>query len=134
MDPVSMALIAAIAAGVAKGAGDVAEAVVSDAYRALKRLLARKFGQDSEVVEAVDAAESKPDSQARKSVLSEEIEASGALTDPEIVAAASRLLELLGAPVGSMTIQQASGSNIAQAAPGAHAVVQTGLAPDPPQR
>jgi hypothetical protein len=45
MDPVTLAVIAAIAAGLAKGAGDVAESAVAEAYRGLKQLLARKFGR-----------------------------------------------------------------------------------------
>jgi hypothetical protein len=134
MDPVTLAIIAAIAAGLAKGAGDVAQSAVGDAYRGLKQLLARKFGHTSDVVKAVDDAEAKPESEARKSVLREEIEASGAGTDPEIVAAAQQLLEHLGNPAGGSNVQQAKGSYIAQAAQGGSAQVHIGSPPGEPER
>ena len=133
MDPVTLAVIAAIAAGLAKGAGDVAQTAVADAYRGLKQLLARKFGGGSDVVKAIDDAEAKPESEARKSVLREEVEASGAGSDPEIIAAAERLLQQLGGPAGGDNVQQAIGSYIAQAAQGGHAQVDVGVSPSEPK-
>jgi hypothetical protein len=129
MDPVTLAIIAAIAAGVAKGAGNVAESAVIDAYRGLKQLLTRKFGHDSDVVKAIDAAEAKPASEARKSMLREEVEASGAGSDPEVIRAAEQLLQHLGSDSGGVNIQQARGRYIAQAAAGGTAVVHVPVEP-----
>lgn len=134
MDPVTLAVIAAIAAGLAKGAGDVAESALVDAYRGLKQLLVRKFGRGSDVVKAIDGAEARPESEARKSVLHEEVEASGAGSDPEIIAAAERLLQHLGGQTGGVNVQQAKGSYIAQAAADGHAQVNVGVPPSEPER
>lgn len=133
MDPVTLAIIAAISAGLAKGAGEVAQSAVKDTYSGLKKLLARKFGHTSDVVQAVASAEAKPDSEARKSVLREEIEASGAATDPEVIAAARELLEGLAAGGGGTNVQQASGSYIAQAAQGGNAEVHVAPPGEPPR-
>ena len=132
MDPVTLAIIAAIAAGVAKGAGDVAESAVGDAYRRLKQLLARKFGHAPNIVRAIDDAEAKPESEARKSVLREEIEASSAAKDPEVLALARQLLEQLGNPAAGVNVQQAKGSYIAQAGQGGNAQVHVGSPPAEP--
>lgn len=134
MDPVTLAVIAAIAAGAAKGVSQVAESAVIDGYRALKQLLARKFGQGSDVVKAIESAEEKPESEGRKNVLREEISASGAETDPEILAIAQQLLAHLGGPVGDINVQQAHGSYIAQAAARGHAEVHVATPPSEPER
>jgi hypothetical protein len=133
MDPITLAIIAAIAVGLAKGAGDVAQTAVGDAYRGLKQLLVRKFGHDSDVVKAVDAAEAKPDSEGRKTTLSEEVEASGARSDPEIITAAERLIEQLGGTAAGGDLQVAIGSYIAQAAARGHAQVNVGVPPSKPE-
>jgi hypothetical protein len=132
VDPVTLALIAAIAAGAAKGVSQVVESAVTDGYRGLKQLLARKFGHDSDVVKAIESAEEKPESEGRKNVLREEIAASGAEADPEILAAARQLLAQLSGPAGDVNVQQAHGSYIAQAGAGGHAEVHVATPPDPP--
>lgn len=124
MDPISLAIVAAVAAGLAKGAGDVGQSVIVDGYRQLKSLLARRFGGHSQVVQAVDAVESRPESAARRGVLTEEIANSGADRDPEIVDLAQDLLDRIqrDAAPGS-SVQMAFGSYIAQADRHGHAEV-----------
>lgn len=68
---------------------------VQDAYAALKTLLLRKFGEKSELSEAVTILEQKPNSKARKVMLAEEVEAIGADKDKELLAVARQLQELL---------------------------------------
>ena len=120
MDPITAAIVAAIAAGTAK----VAEQAIVDAYAGLKELLRRKFGAKSEVVKAVKALEAKPDSAARKDVVKEEVAAAKADQDPELLQAAHALLDKIGAqPGGVQVIQQATGSYIAQASGGSTASV-----------
>jgi len=124
MDPITLAIMAAIGAGVAGGAGQVAEKAVVDAYTGLKDLLAQKFGAGSKVVQAAQAVEENPQSKSRPATLNEEITAARADQDPELLKAAQQLLELLKSqPGGAQVIQQASGSNIAQAAGGSTASV-----------
>ena len=45
MDPISAAIVAGLAAGVAGGATEVGKKVIGDAYNALKAALQRKFGR-----------------------------------------------------------------------------------------
>jgi hypothetical protein len=61
-------------------------------------------------VKAIDGAEARPESEARRSVLREEVEASGAGSDPDIIAVAERLLQHLGGQTGGVNVQQAKGS------------------------
>jgi hypothetical protein len=117
MDPVTIAILAAIGTTVAQGAGQaVGENVVDDIYARLKQSLASKFGKNSEVLQSVEAVEAKPDSAGRKETLREEVEASRVDRDPEIRAVAQELLDALAAqPGGEQHIQHAVGNYIAQA-------------------
>jgi len=121
MEPITLtAIAAALTAGVTAGFGQAAgESLFADAYGRLKATLKRKFGNDSEVVKAVDNLERKPDSENRQGQLEEEVEAAGADQDPDVRRAAQELLEQVRAqPGGEAHIQKtqtAIGSNIAQA-------------------
>jgi phage terminase small subunit len=121
MDPVTTAILAAIAAGVPK----VIEQAAADAYDALKAVLRRKFGDQSDVIKATKDLESKPDSAGRQATLHEEVTAAKADQDPEVLAAARALLERIKAqPGGEQFVQTAIGSYIAQAGPHAKASVR----------
>lgn len=116
MDPVTAALLAAIAAGVTKGLTQVSQQSIVDAYHRLKELLSNKFGPQSDVVKSVENLEVKPDSKGRKEILQEEVVDSKAAQDPELRQAAQDLLEQIKKqPGGEQHIQQAIGSFIAQA-------------------
>jgi len=113
MDPITTAIVAAIAAGVSK----VGEQAVVDAYTKLKDLLKKKFGAKSEVVKAVKEVETKPASKARKEVLKEEVAATKADQDPQILKAAQTLLLVIKAkPGGEQIIQTAIGDQNIQIA------------------
>lgn len=126
MDPLTIAVLAAIGTTVAQGAGQAAgENVVNDIYAKLKQALASKFGENSDVLQSVEALEAKPDSAGRKETLREEVEASGADRDPEIREVAQELLDVMAAqPGGEQHIQNAKGSYIAQADRGSTAEVR----------
>ena len=99
MDPITTAIVAAIAA--------VSSSAIKDGYSALKALLKKKFGERSDLVEAVNKLEAKPQSEARKATVQEEVEASKANDDPEIVQLAQSLLEKLKEhPSGQQVINQ----------------------------
>lgn len=85
MDQITTAVLAAL--------GQLAEPAVKDAYEAVKGLLVRKFGKPSDVVKAVEAVEAKPDSAGRQATLTEEMAASGAAHDGELLQLAQALLE-----------------------------------------
>jgi hypothetical protein len=47
MEPVTTAILSALAAGAAAGATETGKKLVVDAYQGIKDLLSRKFGADS---------------------------------------------------------------------------------------
>ncbi len=111
MDPITIAIIAAVGAGLAQGVQTVSGNVLVDAYNGLKGLLKRKFGGDSDVAKAVDAVETKPNSEGRKQTLQEEVVAAQADKDPEILQAAQALIEQIKAqPGGAAHIMNIQGN------------------------
>ena len=124
MDPITTAIVAAITAGATAGVTESAKQAVVDAYEALKALLKKKFGSQSEVVKSIEGLETRPDSSSRKNVLHEEVAAVKADQDTDLLQAAQVLLDRIGAqPSGGQHIQNATGSYIAQADRGSTAQV-----------
>lgn len=126
MEPITFtAIVAALTAGAIAGFSQAAgENLFVDAYGRLKDTLKRKFGDESEVVNAVDNLEPKPDSTGRQGQLNEELDAAGADQDPDVRRAAQELLDQLKAqPGGETHIQNAVGNYIAQADRGSTATV-----------
>ena len=110
MDPVTTAILAALAAGVVASAQKVGEQVLVDAYAALKELLKRKFGVKSEVVKAVRDVE-KTTSPGHEQVLREEITKVKADKDSELLQAAQKILILIkNRPDGGEIIQNVVGN------------------------
>src|SRR5437879_4704555 len=106
MGPVTTAIIAALTVGATGGLTDTAKTAMSDAYQGVKALLAKKFGAKSAVVEAVTHLEAKPDSSARQQGVQEEVVATHAEQDNEVLALARHLLSLLPqAAPGAQIIQ-----------------------------
>jgi hypothetical protein len=89
MDPITM-IVAVVAAGAAEGLKDTAAAAVKDAYAGLKRFLARKYPKVG-----VEAVEARPESEARRAVVAEDLADAGADKDKELLAAVGQLLEAL---------------------------------------
>jgi hypothetical protein len=87
VDPVTTALITAL--------GSLSQEVIKDAYAAFKAALQDKFGVQSQLVDAVNSLEEKPESKARQAVVQEEVASSGASQDSELVGLANRLREEL---------------------------------------
>lgn len=117
-------IVAAVVGALSAGATETGKKVVGDAYEGLKGLIKRKFGAESEAATALDKLEARPESDARKSVLKEELEASGAAIDEDLVAAAEALLaRLKGLPGGDRIAMNAHGTGIAQASHGGTATV-----------
>ena len=116
MEPVTTAIVAAVSAGVAGGTKEVVGKAISDTYNKLKGVLQEKFGAASDLVEAVDKLEKKPDSSARVQMVQEEVVASRANEIPEVLKAAHTLLDQIkDQPGGEQHIQTAIGIYIAQA-------------------
>ena len=116
MDPVSLALLTALGAGVTSGLTDTAKDAIVAGYTTLKERLLARFGQSHPDLEyALITVEAKPSSQARQGVLVEELTAARASDDPELVALASTLLQQLQhTPHGSQVLQHVEHSAISQ--------------------
>ncbi len=131
MDPITSAILSAVSAGAISGLTDMSKTAITDAYNKLKALLAKKFGNNSDVVQAVHLVEAKPDSAGRQTTLQEEIVTAKADQDQDILSVAQALLQLLQAsPEGVQHIQIATGSYVAQADRGSRASVNIGHQPE----
>ncbi|WP_017658598.1 hypothetical protein [Baaleninema simplex] len=85
MDTITAAIVVALA--------NLSKDAIKDSYNALKTALKTKFGSDSDLTEAVEGLEKKPDSEARQAMVQEEVEIAKANEDSEIVQLAKALLE-----------------------------------------
>ncbi len=97
-------IIAALIAGATAAAKDTAGVAVKDAYNGLKELIKKKFGDKTDLVDAVDKLEKKPDSEARKATVKEEVETAKVDGDPEILKLAQDLLNKLKEQPGGQEI------------------------------
>ncbi|NES22757.1 MAG: hypothetical protein F6K41_28520 [Symploca sp. SIO3E6] len=85
MDVITTAIVAALA--------NLSKDVIKDTYNGLKSALKKKFGSESDLIDAVDKLEKRPDSEGRKATLQEEVAITKINEDPEIVRLAQDLLE-----------------------------------------
>ncbi len=110
MDVITTAIIAALAA--------LSKDAIKDSYNTLKSALKKKFASNSDIIDAVEELEKKPDSKGRQTTLQEEIENAKVNDDAEIVQLAQDLLnKLTDEPDGQQIINQtqtntASGNTI----------------------
>jgi hypothetical protein len=88
MDPITGAIVAALAAGVAEG-------LAGDAYKAIKAAIKKKYGEDSDLAEAVEKLEQKPESAGWKEEVAAQVQATNAAQDSELLALAERLIAAL---------------------------------------
>ena len=111
MDPVTTAIIAALSTAASGATTEVAKQAISDSYEGLKGLLKNKFGGESDVAEAVDRLEDKPDANGRRQTVADEMRAVNAGADSDLLAAAQTLLDLIkGSPGGERHIQHVQGN------------------------
>ena len=89
MDPISM-IVAALATGAAAALKDTAGNVIKDAYQGIKALIKRKY-------DGVDLAplEKKPESEAKRASVAEDLTDAGASDDQELLAQAKALVEAI---------------------------------------
>ena len=133
MDPITATIVAAVSAGAIGGLTEVGKTALTDAYGKLKALLIKKFGQESDVVQAVEQVEAKPASEARKAALAEEVAAVKADQDSELLQIAHVLQQALQSfSENAGHIQSATGNSIAQADRGSSASVHIGTPPASP--
>ena len=116
MDPITTAIVAALAAGVTQGS-------VSDAYNGLKQLIKTKFNDKNDVIVAIDRLEQKPQSNARQMELQEQVEDNQLEKNSDIVELAKKLMDEMKSSGDEKHIMQAKGKFIAQADHGSTANV-----------
>jgi hypothetical protein len=104
MDVITTAIIAALAA--------LSKDAIKDSYNVLKSALKNKFGSNSDVVDAVEGLEKKPDSKGRQATLQEEIENAKANDDELLVQLAQDLLKKLKDEPGGQEIINQTQTNI----------------------
>ena len=109
MDPITTAIVAALVS-------DLTKTAIKNSYNALKNALKKKFGSESDLVEAVNGLEKKPDSEGRKATLQEEVENAKVNDDPEIIQLAQDLLAQLKEQPGGQQVITQTISNVKYAA------------------
>lgn len=92
MDPITAAILAAIATGLTQGITKIGENVVADAYNALKSALQRRFGNDKRLNKTIKGIEKHPDSKEHRQALEEYIASKRVDRDTELVQLAEKLL------------------------------------------
>ena len=97
----------------------LSETAVKDAYESLKNLLHRKFGSKSDLADALEKLEKKPDSAGRRETLQEEMAEAKVDADQEMVEAARDLAEKINALAGGLR----SGPSIKQSVTGNENIV-----------
>ncbi len=108
IDPITTAIIAALA--------NLSKDAIKDGYGALKAALKKKFGAESDLVDAVDKLEKKPDSEGRKATLQEEVEIAKVNDDPDLIQLAQDLLDKIKEQPGGQHIITQNISNVKYAA------------------
>jgi hypothetical protein len=89
LDPVSL-IVTALAAGAAAGLKPMAAQAVQDAYAGIKRLIQRKYAHVD-----LAALEQKPESDAKRESVREDLDDAGAGADEELLAQAHELAVLV---------------------------------------
>src|SRR5258708_28191469 len=91
MDPITIAIVAALTVGATSGLTEVAKAMITDAYQGLKTLIKKKIGDKSHVTTSIDVLDPKPQSVGRQQTLNEEIVDAQPAHDQKIPQTAHRL-------------------------------------------
>ena len=97
MDPITTAIVTALATNLGKDA-------IKDGYEALKAAIKKKFGSESDLVDAVDKLEKSPEREDRKATLKTEVEIAKVNNDSDIIQLAQDLLDKIKEHPGGQEI------------------------------
>lgn len=100
-----------ITTAIISGIASLGKAVIKEGYTALKKHLVEKLGEDSDLIDAVERFEKKPDSEARKAAIQEEVELSGVHKHPDMLKLAQDLIEQIKQQPGGQDIINQSQTN-----------------------
>ncbi|WP_375515380.1 hypothetical protein [uncultured Nostoc sp.] len=97
MDTITTAIVTAVSAGLAKD-------LITDSYNSFKNVLKRKFGEKSDLLNAMDELEKKPDCEAHKATVQQEVEVAKVNNDLEMLQLAQDLLDKIKQQPGAQKI------------------------------
>jgi len=112
MDPITLALVSALSAGLVSGLTKIGESVVGDAYNAIKTALVNRFGKNSKVSQAVKGLESNPKSRSAQETLARSLANKKAEQDQELLRLAQKLTQAVSQHAGDHAIQIGQGNTI----------------------
>jgi hypothetical protein len=92
MDPITTTLVTAFVIGASKGAVDVGEESVKDAYSALKSAVTSTYAHATELLKSIASLETAPSSSGRRQTVAEELKSAGAINDERLLAAAEAVI------------------------------------------
>ncbi len=124
MDPITAAIVAAIAAGMS----EVGKQAVVDTYSALKNAIKGKYGTDSNVAQAITNLEKEPDFEPNQNALTGRIAQVKAAENPELQELAQALLKALeSTPEGKKAVSKYHIVDSKVGIAGDHANVKDGI-------
>lgn len=95
MDPITSAIIAALAVGATAGLTDTAKKLIADLYNSLKEKIQQKCGKDSKAIKAINDLENEPDFIPYQAGLKQRINELKIDKDPELVSLSTKLLSIV---------------------------------------
>lgn len=96
-----------IMAAIVAALGTLGGEVIKDGYGKLKSLIVTKYGENKDLVQAVQHLEEKPNSAGRRETLKEELMSVKADKDEELISVAKVLLEhIKSQPGGAQIVEQ----------------------------
>lgn len=126
MDPITSAIIAALAAGVTAGLTDTAKKMISDLYNTIKEKIQQKHGKDSKAIKAINDLESEPDFAPYQSGLQQRVNELKLDKESELISLATKLLSVIQesqSKANLQTIQNVYGNGNAVAGTGGTATI-----------
>lgn len=126
MDPITSAIIAALAAGATAGLTDTAKKLIADLYNSIKEKIQQKHGKDSKAVKAINDLENEPEFVPYQTGLQQRINELKIDQDSELVSLATNLLSAIQQTQNKtslQTIQNVYGNGNAVAGSGGTATI-----------
>jgi hypothetical protein len=105
MDPITSAIVAALAAGATVGLTDTAKKLIADLYNSIKKKIQQKHGKDSKPVKAINDLENEPNFVPYQAGLQQRINELEIDKDPELVSLAINLLSVIQQTQNNTSLQ-----------------------------